>query len=79
MAWKKIDHSNNPVDDADAEFVVLNASENIVLSIPAGYANGLKAIIPDSEIIVFSDHKLGDSLDDDIRFDKKLWLNWNQY
>ena len=79
VAWKEIDEFNNPKNDNDAEFIILNASENSVLSIPPGYANGLKALISDSEIMVFSSHKLGHDLDNNIRFDKNLWLNWNQF
>ena len=79
VAWKEIDDLNNPINDTNAEFEILKASENKVLSVPAGHANGLKALIPDSEIMVFSDHKLGENLDDNIRFDKNLWLDWNQF
>lgn len=79
VAWKEIDESNNPRNDSDAEFEILRSGENLILSIPPGHASGLKAILPDSEIMVFSDKALGDSLDDDIRFSEKLWLDWNQF
>lgn len=79
VAWKKIGDNNNPINDAGAEYTILKASENNVLSIPPGYANGLKALLPDSEIIVFSNQNLDDSINDDIRFDKNLWLDWNQF
>lgn len=79
VAWKKIDDFENPNTSMDAEFLVLKESENIVISIPSGYANGLKAMLPGSEIMVFSDHALGASLDDKIRFDKNLWLDWSQF
>jgi dTDP-4-dehydrorhamnose 3,5-epimerase len=79
VAWKKINDFSNPTDNNKAEFTILKESENNVLSIPPGYANGLKALETDSEIMVFSDHKLGESLDDKIRFDKNLWLNWEQF
>ena len=79
VAWKELDDFNNPVNASNAPFEILKASENHVLSIPAGFANGLKALIPDSMLMVFSDRKLDDSLDDDIRFNKDLWLDWNQF
>lgn len=79
VAWKKINDFSNPNDGIQAEHTILSASKNVVLSIPCGYANGLKALKPDSEIMVFSDFYLGESLDDKIRFDKNLWLNWSKF
>ena len=79
VAWKEIDVNNNPLNEANAEYAILKGSENNVLSIPPGYANGLKALLPNSEIIVFSNQKLDDCIDDDIRFDRNLWLDWNQF
>jgi len=79
VAWKKIDDFNNPTDNNKVGFTVLKESENNVLSISSGYANGLKALERNSEIMVFSDYKLGESLDDKIRFDKDLWLDWKQF
>lgn len=76
VAWKKIDDWENPSEYPKAEFEVLNAVHNKILSIPPGYANGLKALQRDSEIMVFSDYYLGESLDDKIRFDKDLWIDW---
>lgn len=79
VAWKELDAENNPKNNSNAKFEILKANENHVLSIPPGFANGFKAIIPDSELLVFSDKKLDDSLHDDIRFDKNLWMDWNQF
>lgn len=79
VAWKEIDESNTPRNDAEAAFEILRSDENRVLSIPPGHANGLKAILPDSEIMVFSDKTMEDSMDDDIRFDETLWLDWSQF
>ncbi len=79
VAWKKIDDFTNPTDNNKAEFTILSESENNVLSIPPSFANGLKALEADSEIMVFSDYKLGESLDDKIRFDKDLWFDWGAF
>ncbi len=78
-SMEKIDDFNNPTDNNKVGFTVLKESENNVLSISSGYANGLKALERNSEIMVFSDCKLGESLDDKIRFDKDLWLDWKQF
>jgi dTDP-4-dehydrorhamnose 3,5-epimerase len=76
VAWKKIDNWDKPSEFPEAEFEILVADENKVLMIPPGYANGLKALDSDSEIMVFSDYYLGESLDDKIRFAPELWLDW---
>jgi len=79
VAWKKIDDFSNPNDSNKSEFVILQKSKNQVLSIPPGYANGLKALEDNSEIMVFSDYYLNESLDDKIRFDQNLWFDWSQF
>ena len=79
VAWKEIVDLNKPVSNSEAAFEILNANESNVLSIPPGYANGLKALLADSKIMIFSDRGLDDSIEDDIRFDKDLWLDWNQF
>jgi len=61
-----------------AEHITLKASESQILTLPPGYANGLNSLEPDSQIMVFSDYLLNESLDDKYRFDKDLWFNWNQ-
>lgn len=79
VAWKKIDNWNKPSEFPEAEYEILDATENKVLRIPPGYANGLKALDSESEIMVFSDYYLGESLDDKIRFDSNLWFDWDQF
>ena len=79
VAWKKIDDFSNPSPLPPPEYVILDGKQPEILFIPPGFANGLKALENNSEILVFSDHKLGDSLDDKIRFDKDLWFDWTQF
>lgn len=79
VAWKKIDDFSNPSDKNEPEFIKISKNDNIVLSIPPGYANGFKALEVNSEIIVFSDHYLSDAAKDNIRYDKNLWVDWSQF
>ncbi|AHW61323.1 dTDP-4-dehydrorhamnose 3,5-epimerase [Draconibacterium orientale] len=79
VAWVEIDNFKNPSVKLNAQYEILKASENNVLSVPPGNANGLKALEPGSQIIVFSDYALNESLDDKIRFEKDLWLDWSQF
>ena len=79
VAWKKIDNFSKPSPLPQAKHVIIKSTEPAILFIPPGYANGLKAMEDNSEIMVFSDYYLGESLDDKIRFDKDLWFDWNQF
>lgn len=79
VAWKEIDDFSNPSNHPAPEHTLLKSTEPFILFIPPGYANGLKALEDNSEIMVFSDYGLGESLDDKIRFDKNLWFDWNQF
>ncbi|MFA6653397.1 MAG: dTDP-4-dehydrorhamnose 3,5-epimerase family protein [Candidatus Delongbacteria bacterium] len=79
VAWKKIDDFRNPSPLPEPEYVILKNNEPAILFIPPGYANGLKALEDNSELLVFSNYYLGQSLDDKIRFDHKLWFDWSQF
>lgn len=75
----KIDDFENPSSGLKAEKYILKADEPSVLHLPAGYANGIKALEPDSELMVFSDKTTEEATGDQIRFDSGLWLDWNKY
>ncbi|MBE0650616.1 MAG: WxcM-like domain-containing protein [Bacteroidales bacterium] len=79
VAWKKVDDFSKPDDQNKVEFVLLKKKINQVLSIPPGYVNGLKALEDNSEILIFSDRYLKESGDDQIKFEKDLWFDWNQF
>jgi len=44
-----------------------------IINIPAGFANGMRALQKNSEIIFFSTLSLSDSLNDDYRFPEDYW------
>lgn len=44
--------------------------------IPKGYANGIKALEVDSELMVFSNKTLEVSNKDSWRYDANLWFDW---
>lgn len=56
------------IQNKDARFLFdLTAEDNQVLEIPPGYYNGFKACSADSQLMVFSDKSLKDSIEDDLR------------
>jgi len=79
VAWVKIDDFENPSKDLKPEYYILSADISEIVSVPKGYANGLKALEPGSEIMVLSDMDLEQSVNEKIRYPADWWLNWNQF
>jgi dTDP-4-dehydrorhamnose 3,5-epimerase-like enzyme len=69
---------DNPSPDLPVEKIVLTANDSSILMIPAGYANGFKALEGGSKLIVFSSNTLEEANDDDYRFDADMWVNWEE-
>lgn len=77
LAWVKIDDFNNPSEDLIPEYHFLSAINSEILSVPKGYANGLKALEPNSELMIFSDRNLEESINEKIKYPADKWLDWN--
>ena len=75
-AFVKIDDWENPSADLLPEVYHLSADDSKILCIPEGYANGLKAEVPDSVLMVLSNKILSEAVYDSWRYDKHLWMNW---
>lgn len=73
----KIDNWDEPASILQVESFVLNVESPKVLVVPGGHVTGIKALIKDSSLMVFSDMNTQDSKDDDYRYHKNLWFNWN--
>ena len=71
-----IDDWEMPSENLKANCYILDANKTEVLHIPAGYANGFKALDPDSKLLVFSDLDLETAKLDDYRYDQGLWMAW---
>ena len=76
VAWVKIDDFENPLDNLIPEYHILSTKNSEIISVPKGYANGLKALEPNSELMIFSDMNLEESVKEKIRFDANLWFDW---
>ncbi len=72
----QIDDWNNPSKDLEVSRVVLSSKKPMLYRIPAGYANGLMTLAPNTVICVFSDSTLEESANDDIRFPARFWDIW---
>lgn len=79
VAWVKIDDFENPSKDLKPEYYNLSADHSEIVSVPKGYANGLKALEPGSEIMVLSDMDLEQSVNEKIRYPAAWWLDWDKF
>lgn len=78
VAWVKINDFDNPSKDLIPEYHILSSTNSEIITVPKGYANGIKALEPNSEIIVFSDMSLDESLKEKIRYPSDWWLDLNK-
>jgi dTDP-4-dehydrorhamnose 3,5-epimerase len=78
IAWVKIDDFENPSELLSADYQILSDQNSEILSIPAGYANGLKALSPDSELLVFSDFNLEQTKAEKKTYPSEQWFDWEQ-
>ena len=67
------DDWENPSFNIKPKEYILTADKNQMIHIPGGYDTGIKALKPDSKLLVFSDFTIEESLADDYRFDSERW------
>lgn len=72
--YVKIDNWENPSKDLAIQTVILTVSESKILHIPAGYANAIESLEPDSKLISFSTLPLSNVSEDDVRYDANYWM-----
>ena len=68
-----IDNWTAPSPTLTAERHQLTSETSQLLCVPAGYANRIQALTPDSILMVLSDKTLEESAADSYRFDATLW------
>ncbi len=73
----EIDNWSTPSPDLPVLEFKLTGTESQVLVLPAGYANGFRALDNDSQIMVFSSLDIDESQQDDYRFPQENWYTWN--
>ena len=69
----QLDDSALPFEHANLRRYVLSARHPSILCIPAGYANGFRALEPGTKLVFFSTATLEESLKDDYRFPFDRW------
>lgn len=79
IALIKIDDWEHPSETLIPDIFQLSESNSQILIIPEVYANCIKANQDDSTLMVLSGKKLDEALLDSWRYDKNLWVDWNNY
>ncbi len=68
-----LDNVKNPSKENKVERFVLKAGNPQIIYIPSSYANGFKALAPNTKVVFFSTSTLEESMDDDFRFPPDYW------
>lgn len=66
-----------PSFNLETKEFILESERDEVLHVPGGFANGFKALKPQSKMLVFSDFTVEESFQDNFRFDYNKWYNWH--
>ena len=78
VAWVEIDDFDKPSINPKADYKILKDNKSEVVYIPPGYANGFKALETNSEIAVFSDLYINESVKEKRHYPANWWFNWDQ-
>jgi dTDP-4-dehydrorhamnose 3,5-epimerase-like enzyme len=74
----KIDNWESPSNQCEIFEYTLEAGKPVILHIPNGFANGFKALQPDSRVMIFSDFTIQQSVNDECRYDQNKWFKWHE-
>ncbi|MBE6380223.1 MAG: dTDP-6-deoxy-3,4-keto-hexulose isomerase [Lentisphaerae bacterium] len=70
--WEKPDAA------APAQIINLNENTSQIVCVSPGCANAMKALEPDSVMMVFSSNTLEDAAGDNYKFAADLWVDWEK-
>ena len=75
----EIDNWENPSRDLKPQVFRLSDEKSEIVCVPEGYANWIKASVPDSVLLVFSGKTLSEAYSDSWRYDKFWWMKPEDY
>ena len=79
VGFVKIDDWENPNKNLTPQIFSLSDKESKIICLPEGYANCIKAIEPNSIMMVYSDKTLEEAKGDSWRYDNSMWMDWTKY
>ena len=68
VSWVEIDDWEAPSAELPVSTTILKADQSGILVVAPGYANGFRALEPNSTMVVFSDRTLKETSNDDYRW-----------
>jgi dTDP-4-dehydrorhamnose 3,5-epimerase len=72
----QLDNWEDPSDNLTPYEFNLGSNDRKILHVPGKFANGFKALEANSKMMVFSSFTVEESSNDNYRFDKDKWYNW---
>ena len=75
----EIDDWEKPSRDLKPQVFRLSEKKSEIVCVPEGYANWIKASVPDSVLLVFSGKTLPEAYADSWRYDKSWWMKPEDY
>jgi len=79
VSWVQPDNWDQPSKSLQPAYTILDAERPVILSVPAGFANGIKALKPQSLLTIYSNLNIKDSAADMWRFPAEQWLDWTKF
>ena len=73
----EIDNWETPSKDLKPQIFRLGEDKSEIVCVPEGYANCIRAEVPDSVLLVFSGKTLPEAYADSYRYDKNYWFDWS--
>lgn len=73
----KIDNWTHPSKNLIIKSHIINVDKSQVLAVQKGCCTAIRALENDASLLVFSDKTLDEAKNDDFRFDKNYWFNWD--
>jgi dTDP-4-dehydrorhamnose 3,5-epimerase-like enzyme len=77
VAWVKIDNFESPSHDLMPEHHIISETNSELVYLPPGYANGIKALEANAELMIFSDMEVEESIKEKTRYESRLWFDWS--
>jgi dTDP-4-dehydrorhamnose 3,5-epimerase len=71
------DNFESPEDDEIPKIFHLNSKKKYLLRVPGGNYTGIKALTPNSVLLVLSNMNITESKKDDYRQPATRWMNWD--
>ena len=78
LAVVEIEDWSKPAAKRPAQVFKLSENTSRIVCVPPGYANAIKAIEPDSVLMVFSSSTLEEAAGDNYKFAADLWMDWEK-